>query len=42
MPFVALVVLAFALGIIWNRGPSRQLYVLFLIGGAIATIYFMR
>jgi len=42
MPFVALVVVAFALGIIWNKGPSRKLYFLFAVAGSIAGVYFMR
>ena len=42
MPFVALVAIAFGLGIVWNKGPSRKLYFLFAIAGSIATIYFMR
>jgi len=42
MPFVALVIIAFGLGIVWNKVPSRKLYFLFIVAGSIATVYFMR
>lgn len=42
MPFVVLVVSALTLGMIWNKPPSKRIYVVFLLGAAAATIYFMR
>jgi hypothetical protein len=42
MPFVVLVVSAFALGMIWDKRPSKRIYLVFLLGAAAATIYFMR
>jgi hypothetical protein len=42
MPFALLIVFAFALGIIWKKEASRQTYVVFFLGAAAATIYFLR
>lgn len=42
MPFAALVVLAFGLGMVLKKDASRQTYALFFIGAVIATLYFMR
>jgi len=42
MPFAALIVFAFALGMLWKKEASRQTYAVFLVGAAAATIYFMR
>ena len=41
MPFVALIVLAFALGMIWNKSASRQTYIFFYLAAAVVTVYFM-
>jgi hypothetical protein len=42
MPFAALLVFAFALGMIWKKDASRQVYVVFVMGAVAATLYFMR
>jgi hypothetical protein len=42
MPFVALIVFAFALGILWNKGASRKMYGFFWLAAAAATVYFMQ
>ena len=42
MPFAALIVLAFALGMVFRKGASRQTYVILFIGAVVATVYFMR
>lgn len=42
MPFVLLVVFAFALGLVFSKEPSRGLYAVILVAAAVATWYFMR
>jgi len=42
LPYVLLVVFAFALAMIFNRGASRGTYLLLAAGAAGATWYFLR
>ena len=41
MPFVTLILFAFALAIIWGKTASRHTYVVFFVGAAAVTVYFM-
>jgi hypothetical protein len=42
MPFVLIVVAAFLLAMVLGKGPSRGLYVAFVVAAAAAAWYFMR
>jgi hypothetical protein len=42
MPYVLLILFAFALGLFWDKSASRQTYVVLALGAVAATLYFMR
>lgn len=42
MPFVLLVVMAFGLGLVLDKGPGPRTYVLLFVSAIAATLYYMR
>ena len=42
MPFAALVIMAFVLAMVFRKRANRSTYLLFAVGAAAATAYFLR